>query len=82
MKLSALCAVLFPLGPPRRLRRHPQIPLLRRGGSREATGGVVCHLPAHVQKNHPGDFVATPPKEGNFRLKRRREAPTISFPSL
>ena len=58
------------------------IPLLRRGGSREATDGVVGHLPAHAQKNHPGGSAATPPKEGNSRLRGRREAPTVSIPLL
>ena len=29
------------------------IPLLRRGGSREATDGVVGHLPAHLKKTTP-----------------------------
>ena len=47
-------------------RRQFPIPLLRRGGSREATDGVVGPLPAHPQENHPGGSAATPPKEGNF----------------
>jgi len=44
--------------------RHPLIPLLRRGGSREATDGVVCCVPADAQKTTPA-LRATPPKEGN-----------------
>ena len=32
----------------------PIIPLLRRGGSRAATDGVVGYLPAHAKKDHPG----------------------------
>ena len=30
------------------------IPLLGRGGSREATDGVVCRVTAHAKENHPG----------------------------
>ena len=56
------------------------IPLLRRGGSREATDGVVACVPAHAQENHPGGSAATPPKEGNSRGDSREAS--ISFPSL
>ena len=40
------------------------IPLLRSGGSREATDGVVAHLPAPAKNTTPA-LRATPPKEGN-----------------
>ena len=57
------------------------IPLLRRGGRPEGADGVVGHLLAHAKKTTPA-LRATPPKEGNFAKKGRREAPKISFPSL
>jgi len=42
------------------------IPLLRRGGSREATDGVVGCVSVYAWRTTPA-LRATPPKEGNLR---------------
>ena len=51
------------------------IPLLRRGGSREATDGVVGYAPAHAQKTTPA---APPPPllRRGIQEGRRHSGPT------
>jgi hypothetical protein len=50
------------------------IPLLRRGGTDAVGTGVVCRERQSVVLTTPA-LCATPPKEGNFRMRalRRRE---------
>ena len=49
-------------------------------GAKRLTGWLVTFL--HTLERTTPALRATPPKEGNFSAKGRREAPTISFPSL
>ena len=44
---------LWVVGRPTTKKEEPKIPLLRRGGSREATDGVVGYAPAHAKKTTP-----------------------------
>ena len=57
----------------------PQIPLLRRGGSREATDGVVGQFPSLGGVADPKGLTGWSRRVGK---KERREAPTISIPLL
>ena len=74
-------------GPSRRQKHQSElkgtpIPLLRRGGSREATDGVVGQLPAHAKKTTPA---APPPpllRRGIIRGDARRRGGLLDVPDI